>query len=57
VLPEPEVPPVRLRSSAWYVPCAYHPCTYTVIDVVDDPVVNVVESCCHVVADGVQLSL
>jgi len=27
--------PLRIRSSALYVPCAYHPCTYTLIDVVD----------------------
>ncbi len=43
------------RSSAWCGPWPYHPCVYTVTEVVDAPVVKVVESCFQEAESGVQV--
>lgn len=51
----PPVGPVRLRSSARYVPCPYQPWVKTVTDVVFAPVLNVVDSCCHEGAEAAQV--
>lgn len=42
-------------SSAWYVGWPYQPCTYTVTDVVEAPVVNDTLSCWKPLVPGVQV--